>query len=159
MKKFLFVDIERCTGCEACVDACSGHQAGFYSDGMSCIRLWKDKPRTLFIPLVCEQCREHPCVEACPVDAIRYDDDLSIFLVDQELCTACGACEEACPYQGIFVTEETALKCDLCGGEPECVEICYPRALQFIEVNADSVLADLKAKTRKLEEIRSASHV
>ena len=93
------------------------------------------------------------------MDAIRYDHDLSIFLVGQELCTACGACEEACPYQGIFVTEETALKCDLCGGEPECVEICYPRALQFIEVNGDSVLADLKAKTRKLEEIRSASHV
>ncbi len=158
MKKILLVDFDRCTGCEACVDACSGHRTGSYSEKASCIRLLEDKPRTVFIPLVCEQCREHPCVDACPVEAIQYDSGLSIFLVHDDLCTACGSCEEVCPYQGIFVIEETALKCDLCGGEPACVNICYPRALQFVEVNVASVIADLMTKTKKLREIRSEIH-
>lgn len=154
MKKILIVDLNKCTGCEACLDACSGHRTGEYSEKTSCIRLLEDKSRTVFIPLVCEQCREHPCVDACPVEAIQYDSGLSIFVVDDDLCTVCGACEEACPYNGIFITEEKALKCDLCGGDPACVTVCYSRALQFVDVSADSVMRDLRNKTGKLLEIR-----
>ena len=49
-------------------------------------------------------------------------------------------------------------KCDLCGGEPACVSVCYPRALQFVEVTDEAILADLGHKMDKLERIRSNLH-
>jgi carbon-monoxide dehydrogenase iron sulfur subunit len=158
MKKVLLVDCAKCTGCETCVDVCSGRKAGVYSEKSSRIRVRKDEMEATFIPLVCEQCREHPCTDVCPVEAIQYEDELSIFRVDEDSCTGCGACEEACPYGGIFVSDGLALKCDLCGGEPACVSVCYPRALQFVEVTEEAILADLGHKMDKLQRIRSNLH-
>lgn len=151
MKKTILVDLAKCTGCETCLDVCSAQKTGLYDEKASRIRIDKDEIAAVFIPRVCEQCREHPCVDVCPVDAIRYDDSLSIFNVDEETCTGCGACEEACPYDGIFVNDAVALKCDLCGGDPACVKVCYPGALQYLEVTEAVVLADLKFKTAKLK--------
>ncbi len=37
------------------------------------------------------------CVEACKFDAIRIDAETGLPVVDQEKCTACGACAKACP--------------------------------------------------------------
>jgi Fe-S-cluster-containing hydrogenase component 2 len=41
----------------------------------------------------------------------------------------------ACPFGMIFVDAEKgfAVKCDLCGGDPECVKYCIPEALRFEE--------------------------
>ena len=38
------------------------------------------------------------CVEACPTEALRRE---SIIEIDQEKCTDCGACVEACKYGAI----------------------------------------------------------
>lgn len=152
------VDLAKCTGCETCVDICSARKAGTYSEKASRIRVHKDEIEAVFIPLVCEQCREHPCVDVCPADAIRYDETLSIFNVDEEACTGCGDCEEACPYQGISISNGMAAKCDLCGGEPACVPVCYPKALQYVDVTDKAILADLEYKRDKLKKLRSISH-
>jgi Fe-S-cluster-containing hydrogenase component 2 len=154
MEKMLVVDLMKCTGCEACIDACSSRRSGVYDEGASRVRLKKDEPRTVFVPLLCEQCSQHPCVDACPVEAIQYDSGPGIFIVDEEACTACGECAEVCPFEGIFVTSKTALKCDLCRGEPECVTFCYPEALQWVDVRSETVLADLRGKAGKIEELR-----
>lgn len=154
MNKTIVVDLEKCTGCEMCVDVCSGQKAGVYSDKAARIRILKDEEKAVFVPQICEQCREHPCVDVCPVDAIQYDDSSSIFNVDEGACTGCGACEEVCPYDGIFLNEDVAMKCDLCGGNPACVKVCYPGALQYLEVTEAVVLADLKCKIAKLEKFR-----
>ncbi len=154
MERMLVVDLTRCTGCEACIDACSGRRSGVYDEETSMVRLKKDEPRTVFVPLLCEQCGQHPCVDACPVEAIQYDPGLGIFVVDEESCTACGECADVCPFEGIFMTPETALKCDLCHGDPKCVSFCYPGALRWAEVDPESVLADLRGKARKIEELR-----
>ena len=37
------------------------------------------------------------CEKACLFDAIRIDPDTGIPVVDEEKCTACGACVKACP--------------------------------------------------------------
>ena len=37
------------------------------------------------------------CVEACQFDAIHIDPETGIPEVDEEKCTACGACSKACP--------------------------------------------------------------
>jgi carbon-monoxide dehydrogenase iron sulfur subunit len=153
MEKMLLIDLSRCTGCEACVDVCSGRQ-GQYRDFNSCIRIRKDEPRTVFIPLTCEQCAQHPCVESCPEAAIVFDPAQGIFKVDEDTCIACGTCIEACPFDGIFMENEKVLKCDLCHGNPRCAEICYPRALEWVPVSQETVMADLRGKIRKLEEMR-----
>jgi Fe-S-cluster-containing hydrogenase component 2 len=154
LKKTMLVEFSKCTGCELCVEACSAEKVGVYSEKASRIRIDKDEAGAVFVPLLCEQCREQPCVDACPVDAIRYDENISIFKVDGETCTGCGACETACPYGGIFVPEGVALKCDLCSGNPACVEVCYPGALRYVEVSEDTVRADLECKAAKLARLK-----
>jgi len=158
MKRVLLVDSAKCTGCETCVDMCSGRKTGAYSEKASMIRVQKDEIGAIFLPLICEQCREHPCVDICPVDAIQYDEGLCIFNVDGDTCTGCGACEEVCPYHGIFVSDGLALKCDLCHGEPACVSVCYPKALQYVDVTDEAIMADLEHKIDKLKKIRSDLH-
>lgn len=158
MKKVLLVDWAKCTGCETCVDVCSGYKAGAYSEKASRIRIQKNEIEATFIPLVCEQCREHPCIDVCPVDAIQYDEGLSIFTVDEDTCTGCGACEEACPYHGIFTSDGRVLKCDLCDGKPACVPVCYPKALLYVDATHESIMADLEHKMDKLKKIRSDLH-
>jgi carbon-monoxide dehydrogenase iron sulfur subunit len=159
MKNTLLVDLTKCTGCEACVDACSGRTTNQYSERRSKVHLRKDESRTVFIPLICEHCAQHPCVEACPVEAIRYNERNGIFKVVDAECTGCGACAEACPYQGIVMTSEKALKCDLCEGDPLCVKFCFPGAIRWVEVDIDTLLADLRLKSRKLKELRGEHEI
>ncbi len=39
------------------------------------------------------------CVEACPVEAIKVENDKAI--VDEEACVDCGTCIEECPEKAI----------------------------------------------------------
>ena len=158
MNKTILVDLAKCTGCDMCVDVCSARKGGFYSEEKSEIKIRRDEAQAVFIPLLCEQCREHPCVDVCGVKAIRYDDTLSIFRVDEKTCTGCQACVEACPYRGIFVSEGVALKCDLCEGNPLCTRVCYPGALQYVGVTGDVVRADLECKIGKLGRLGEEAH-
>lgn len=135
MPKRLFVDIHKCTGCDLCVDSCSGQQTGSFSTGASNILIQRNESAGIFSPIYCLQCEEHLCVESCPEEAIVYDDTMSIYKVDRELCTSCGICQEVCAYLGIFVDEATVRKCDLCEGDPACVKLCFPGALSFREAD------------------------
>jgi NAD-dependent dihydropyrimidine dehydrogenase PreA subunit len=42
-----------------------------------------------------------PCVEACPVEAIKIENNLAV--VDEDTCIDCGACVDACPSEAISV--------------------------------------------------------
>ncbi|BEQ15935.1 4Fe-4S dicluster domain-containing protein [Desulfoferula mesophila] len=158
MKKILLADMDKCNGCELCVDACSMSHGGFCSLSNSRIRILREEPTAQFAPLMCEQCGEHPCQDACPVKAIVFDPELSLLTVDPELCVACGDCVEACPYQGIFLGEETALKCDLCGGDPACAGLCHTGALRVVEVSPQTVASGLDRKQAKLHFIERNRH-
>ena len=46
----------------------------------------------LYVNASCNGCGD--CVEACPVGAIRLDQDAAV--IDQVLCNECGACIQAC---------------------------------------------------------------
>ena len=69
---------------------------------------------------------DYPCVSACPVDALSVDPDYGAVIVDREKCTGCGDCITACPGTVPFLHpgDNKATICDLCGGEPKCVEVC-----------------------------------
>jgi Fe-S-cluster-containing hydrogenase component 2 len=68
------------------------------------------------------------------VEAIALNKGTGAWVVDVEECIGCGDCVEACPYEAIFVDEElgVSIKCDLCGGEPECAAMCPTGAVAAI---------------------------
>ena len=72
--------------------------------------------------------------------ALTRDEETGLVLLDQEKCTGCLQCVEACPFGAIFVIGEggdgpAVVKCDLCierqeqGLGPACVEACPTGAL------------------------------
>lgn len=158
MKKILLADMDKCNGCELCIEACSISHGGVCSLQKSRIRILREEPTAQFAPMFCEQCGEHPCQDACPVDAIVFDPELSLLTVDPELCVACGDCVDVCPYQGIFLGEESALKCDLCGGEPSCVGVCHTGALRVEEPTWKVVARGLDRRLAKLRFMERTGH-
>jgi len=81
---------------------------------------------TIEVPHFCSQCDDYPCVKSCPVDALSVKEDTGAVLVDKGKCTACGNCIEACPGRipHIHPTENYAVICDLCEGDPQCAKVC-----------------------------------
>ena len=83
----------------------------------------------------CRQCKKAPCAAACPEEAIHFDERLRAWFVDESLCTGCGQCIEACPFNAMHLdpTAGVAAKCDLCLGATHCVEVCPADALTVKE--------------------------
>ena len=118
-------DFLKCTGCRRCEIACTLHHENRIWPEASRIRVFMLVPG-VEIPHLCVQCTDYPCVESCPFNALSVDERTSAVLVDREKCTGCGSCIEACPGRipHIHPRDGYALICDLCGGEPKCVEAC-----------------------------------
>lgn len=55
----------------------------------------KDK---YYLPVQCHQCRNPPCVKACPVEATWKEAD-GIVVIDYDWCIGCRYCQAACPYE------------------------------------------------------------
>ena len=130
----LVIDVTRCTECKRCMIACSLTKSGGVRMQSSRIDIqpnWPGEPEIR----VCrfEDCDDHPCIESCPAAAISESD--GVVLIDAEVCTGCGACVNVCPYQAIRIDGGIALKCDLCGDDPECVKECVTGAIRSREVS------------------------
>jgi len=84
-----------------------------------------------FAVLRCNHCTDAPCVRICPTKALFKRAD-GIVDFDSDRCIGCKACQQACPYDAIYIDEEThtAAKCNFCahrvdqGLEPACVVVC-----------------------------------
>lgn len=140
------IDLERCTGCHACSVACKVEnevplgnfrtKVYYYDEGQF------PHVRRSFLPVVCMQCADAPCLKACPTNSIRRGED-GIVRIDTDTCRGHGKCEEACPYGAVYVDprRNIADKCDFCshrlqvGMQPACVETCPSGALVFGDVN------------------------
>jgi len=84
----------------------------------------------------CRQCDSPECLDACPENAIYVDPKTGARVVDEKKCVGCGECVEACQFDMIHVNAdtETAYKCDLCGGDPQCVAWCPTNAITFHKI-------------------------
>ena len=97
----MVIDLDRCIGCRACVEACkveNGTPEGSF--WMYVMRLEQGeypRTKTWFLPRPCQHCDNAPCVKVCPVGA-RFARDDGIVLTDFERCIGCRYCEVACPY-------------------------------------------------------------
>lgn len=52
-----------------------------------------------FVTDNCRRCLAHPCVSACPVQAISLKNGKSF--IDRDKCVKCGRCKDICPYSAI----------------------------------------------------------
>jgi Fe-S-cluster-containing hydrogenase component 2 len=125
---------EKCTGCRICENFCSVKHEGAIWPERARIRILAETDSGPFTPNVCRQCEDAACAAACPVEAITKDQSTGAWVVNDDECIGCENCVEACPYHAMFFDAESgkAFKCDLCGGEPECVAICPFGAVQKV---------------------------
>lgn len=133
--------LEKCALCRMCELVCSIRHYGVANPRRSSIRIEYDGTSEIK-PRLCTQCRTHPCVPACPRGALVVDAATSVYAVDPDKCDGCQdrpkpLCVEACPVRGALrldPVELKILKCDLCGGDPACVEICYAGVLKIVDL-------------------------
>jgi anaerobic carbon-monoxide dehydrogenase iron sulfur subunit len=147
-RKFVSVDPSKCIGCGICELACS-QEKGEENPLHSRIRVIRMKPLFNFA-LACRSCEDAKCVKACPERALSQAEATGILTVNENKCKGCDWCVQACDHGGITIHPETglAIACDLCGGEPQCVEFCPEEALDLIATDeeADKRMSDTIAK-------------
>jgi anaerobic carbon-monoxide dehydrogenase iron sulfur subunit len=125
-------DANVCTGCGICEMACSMAHDGVYSRALSRIKIHRNYYRGhwdgtgQYRADLCLQCPWPACMYACPVEAITIDPRTNARVIDEEVCIGCRRCQKACPYDVIVYdpVRRISVKCDLCGGDPECVKQC-----------------------------------
>lgn len=140
---WILITPDKCSGCRLCEITCSLEHEGIIWPEASRIRVFEFLPG-VDVPHTCVQCPDYPCVNTCPVNALSVDEKTGAVLVEEEKCTECGACITACPGKvpRIPTDKGSVVICDLCGGEPKCVEICHEAghdALKLVKGNYRSV--------------------
>lgn len=133
MIKQILIDSEKCTGCELCEMACAVSKAGICQPALARIKIWRDEPRGLFVPMTCQHCTNPPCASACLMNVISKDPQTGLTVRNPDGCIACRACQIACPFEASCwdYLQDLPVNCDLCGGDPQCVRYCPTGALQY----------------------------
>ena len=133
-QKTFFIRAEYCTGCGLCQIACSMAKEKAPHPARARISINRLVMDGLMIPYVCLNCKKPACIEACRRQAIIKDTQTGWVTIDRERCNNCALCVGACPFSALVVTPEKAvLLCDVCEGNPKCVEICPTGAIQFAD--------------------------
>jgi len=132
-RKFVFADPTKCTGCGTCELVCALEKEKKFKPSLSRIKVNRLFGILNFVS-ACRFCENAPCVAACPTNALTQSEDTGVILVESEKCNGCGWCIQACSYGAVTLHPEatSVLICDLCGGEPKCVEWCPEEALELV---------------------------
>lgn len=146
------VDLDKCSGCKACVSAC--HSLNGLDEGEA----WRDVglllgeqgglPHQQTVTTACHHCLEPACAEGCPVLAYEKDPVTGIVRHLDDQCIGCSYCILKCPYDvpKFSATRGIVRKCDMCHGRlssgeaPACVQACPHEAIRIVTVSKEQVL-------------------
>ncbi len=106
----MVIDLDRCTGCGACVAACKAEnnvpevsrRDAFSGRVMNWIRVAHSESQerhgpSAAYPILCLHCDDPPCTKVCPVHATYVGVD-GIVGQTYPRCIGCRYCMGACPY-------------------------------------------------------------
>jgi Fe-S-cluster-containing dehydrogenase component len=136
----LVYDSDICTGCGVCEVICSLFHEGVVRPALARSHIVREPFTAKHRHVVCQQCRSPKCYASCPLKdrAICINDLTGTLYINENECTGCGICIDACPFDPprmkINTGKNTVFKCDLCLGRkggPMCVEYCPFQALKF----------------------------
>ena len=108
---------ETCFGCGVCITACQ-------QKGSDCITYEKED---YSVKNKCKnQVCNNECISACPEGAITKAGTMAV--IDTGLCTRCGLCGAACPYDAInpakvVINEDDCTRCGACYSACEAASI------------------------------------
>lgn len=115
----MVIDLQKCVGCGACALACKTENNTQNSGGGQTFN-WADftyreggkfpNVKYAAIPVLCNQCSNAACVEACPVkpEKAMFKTPEGITMHNDERCIGCRKCQRACPYSARDVGKEDA---------------------------------------------------
>ena len=151
------VDLDRCSGCKACVTACHN------LNGLDKQEAWRDVglliggtnalPVMQHVTTACHHCLEPACLTACPVNAYEKSPLTGIVKHLDDQCFGCQYCILACPYDvpKYHAAKGIVRKCDMCssrlevGEAPACVQACPSQAIAIRVVSVENVIEDAEA--------------
>ena len=160
-RRYINCDPEVCTGCQLCEFACAAAKQGEFNLELSRIKLVRIKS-DLMMSVACRFCEDTPCIAACPREALSWDEERGIIVLDKVRCTGCGWCLEACDFGAISLNPASKLVeiCDLCENEEEgplCVKWCSKEALSLATSEMVAQKARRGAVALLLQELTAAS--
>jgi Fe-S-cluster-containing hydrogenase component 2 len=136
-QKALVFETKKCIGCRLCVQICSSTHFEVTNPKKSRIRIIRDDENQQDLAIYCHNCVDAKCITACEFDALSRDSETNAIIVNEEECVGCRRCIEDCPFDHpiIHPTENFILICDLCKGNPTCVDICPENAINYLNID------------------------
>ena len=143
------IDQRTCIGCHACTVACKTEHdvpVGKFRTWVKYVDKGEYPSTTREMGVMrCNHCTNAPCVKACPTTALFIRED-GIVDFDNENCIGCKMCMQACPYDAIYIDDNThtAAKCNFCahridqGLEPACVQVCPTESIWMGDIDDPS---------------------
>lgn len=140
------VDLDRCSGCKACVSACHSlngleEAESWRRTGLLVGQDWRH-PFHQTVTTACHHCVDPACLKGCP--ALAYDKDPCTGIVRHldDQCIGCQYCILMCPYEVPRFSSRLGIvrKCDLCSQRlardeaPACVQACPAGAIRITVV-------------------------
>ncbi len=114
-RSLLTIDQDACVRCGHCAWSCEEVHgvARLVRRGdkvVTALRVVDERspaPRELLLPNSCQHCKNPVCMLDCPTGAIGREPEGEVF-IRESLCTGCGNCAKACPWENIRMAPRPA---------------------------------------------------